>query len=327
MKKNLVLLLALSMVVVLSACNKESEQEITSGVVLTTPTDVESTSAVETTAPNKTETEIKTEVTQESTTQEPTTQAIETEAVVTEPQSETTAQAVETEAPVTEPQTEMTTQVVETEAPTTEPQPETTTQAQETTAAQAVSTKPWDLLNNEPLNPTTSGYSELDALVSNFLNNELALTDDMSPYQKVWACYEFFIKRIVYNRGMNANAGQYSSSDPATTPEEVLWATDLLNTYQGCCYNYSSAFVYIMRALGYDAHLLSGQVSSYGGGTTPHCWLYVNLGGTAYTFDPDVDMNYYWRYQKEGKEVMDTLFCKNMDSMSYFYTIEKYHEN
>ena len=74
--------------------------------------------------------------------------------------------------------------------------------------------------------------------------------------------------------------------DPETTPEEVLWATDLFNTYQGCCYNYSSAFMYIMRYLGYDAHLLSGQVSSYNGGTTPHCWLYVNLGGEAYTFRP-----------------------------------------
>ena len=151
----------------------------------------------------------------------------------------------------------------------------------------------------------------------------------MSPYQKVHSIYVWFIKRITYNRGMNVDAGKYSTSDPETTPEEVLWATDLFNTYQGCCYNYSSAFMYIMRYLGYDAHLLSGQVSSYNGGTTPHCWLYVNLGGEAYTFDPDVDMNYYWRGVKEGstEEKTDTLFCRRMEDMSYFYTIEKYHEN
>ena len=192
--------------------------------------------------------------------------------------------------------------------------------------------KPWDLLNNEPLNPATSGYEELDRLIEAYmtmLKNEGTISDDMSPYQKVHSIYVWFIKRITYNRGMNVDAGKYSTSDPETTPEEVLWATDLFNTYQGCCYNYSSAFMYIMRYLGYDAHLLSGQVSSYNGGTTPHCWLYVNLGGEAYTFDPDVDMNYYWRGVKEGstEEKTDTLFCRRMEDMSYFYTIEKYHEN
>lgn len=224
----------------------------------------------------------------------------------------------------TEPATEETSEEAVTET-TTEPVTETTLQPVE-------EVKPWDLLNNEPLNPAASGYEELDRLIEAYmtmLKNEGTISDDMSPYQKVHSIYVWFIKRITYNRGMNVDAGKYSTSDPETTPEEVLWATDLFNTYQGCCYNYSSAFMYIMRYLGYDAHLLSGQVSSYNGGTTPHCWLYVNLGGEAYTFDPDVDMNYYWRGVKEGstEEKTDTLFCRRMEDMSYFYTIEKYHEN
>ena len=216
---------------------------------------------------------------------------------------------------------------------TTEAVTETTTEpVTETTQPPVEEVKPWDLLNNEPLNPATSGYEELDRLIEAYmtmLKNEGTISDDMSPYQKVHSIYVWFIKRITYNRGMNVDAGKYSTSDPETTPEEVLWATDLFNTYQGCCYNYSSAFMYIMRYLGYDAHLLSGQVSSYNGGTTPHCWLYVNLGGEAYTFDPDVDMNYYWRGVKEGstEKKTDTLFCRRMEDMSYFYTIEKYHEN
>ncbi len=219
------------------------------------------------------------------------------------------------------------------EETTVEATDETTTETvTETTLQPVEEVKPWDLLNNEPLNPTTSGYEELDRLIEAYmtmLKNEGTIWDDMSPYQEVHSIYVWFIKRITYNRGMNVDAGKYSTSDPETTPEEVLWATDLFNTYQGCCYNYSSAFMYIMRYLGYDAHLLSGQVSSYNGGTTPHCWLYVNLGGEAYTFDPDVDMNYYWRGVKEGsiEEKTDTLFCRRMEDMSYFYTIEKYHEN
>lgn len=242
------------------------------------------------------------------------------------------------EADTTQPATEK-----ETTAQTDTSTEETTTETTQDTSEEVTETvtetteyvgevKAWDLLNNEPLNPTTSGYEELDRLIESYmtmLENEGTLTEGMSNYQKVYSIYVWFIKRITYNRGMNVDAGKYSTSDPATTPEEVLWATDLLNTYQGCCYNYSSAFMYIMRYLGYDAHLLSGQVSSYNGGTTPHCWVYVNLGGNPYTFDPDVDMNYYWRGVKEGsiEEKTDTLFCRRMEDMSYFYTIEKYHEN
>ncbi len=242
--------------------------------------------------------------------------------IILQSTTETTPEATSETEPMTKPATEETT----TEEATT---PEETTTEEPETLEEV---KAWDLLNNEPLNPTTSGYEELDRLIENYmemLKNEGTINDEMSNYQKVHSIYIWFIKRITYNRGMNVDAGKYSTSDPATTPEEVLWATDLFNTYQGCCYNYSSAFMYIMRYLGYDAHLLSGQVSAYNGGTTPHCWLYVNLGGTAYTFDPDVDMNYYWRGVNEGstEEKTDTLFCRRMEDMGYFYTIEKYHEN
>ncbi len=258
----------------------------------------------------------------------PTTENTTAQTESTTPQESTTEQETTTQEESTTEQ-ETTTQEESTTVQESTTQEETTETSQTPTVAEV---KAWDLLNNEPLNPTTSGYEELDNLIAGYmtmLKNEGTLTDDMSPYQTVHSIYVWFIKRITYNRGMNVDAGKYSTSDPATTPEEVLWATDLFNTYQGCCYNYSSAFMYIMRYLGYDAHLLSGQVSSYNGGTTPHCWLYVNLGGTAYTFDPDVDMNYYWRNLKEGgtDEKTDTLFCRKMDDMSYFYTIEKYHTN
>lgn len=239
----------------------------------------------------------------------------------------------ETKVPATDDTTMDTTQDTIAEVVTDEPTVDTTLEiVTETTTQPVEEAKPWDLLNNEPLNPTTSGYEELDRLIEDFmtmLKNDGTIWDDMSNYQEVRAIYVWFIKKIEYSRGMDVNAGASSSSDPATTPVEVLWATDLFNTYKGCCYNYSSAFMYIMRYLGYDAHLVSGQVGKYGGGTTPHCWLYVNLGGVAYTFDPDVDSNYYWRGVQEGstEEKTDTLFCKKMDDMNYFYTAEKYHDN
>lgn len=219
-----------------------------------------------------------------------------------------------------------------TEASTAETAVTEASSAESSGIGEAVSKKPWDLLNDEVLNPTESGYTELDNLLEIYMKrfaDEGYITEGMSNYQTVRGIYLWFIERLVYNRGMNVDAGKYSSSDPQTTPEEVLWATDLFNTGQGCCYNYSSAFMYIMRYLGYDAHLVSGQVASYNGGTTPHCWVYINLAGEPYTFDPDVDMNYYWRDKNAGvlEPRTDVLFCKPMDEMNFFYTPEKFHEN
>lgn len=221
----------------------------------------------------------------------------------------------ETGEPVTEPPTEPITQVPSTEPVTEEPTTETTYVGA------------WTLLTSEPLNPTRSGYPELDALMDALFAK--IITDDMNGYQKAWACYEYLIHNIIYNRGMDANTGLYSVSDPAVTPTEVLWATDLLNTGWGCCYHFSSVYVYMLRAIGYDAHLVSGNVPKYGGGVTPHCWLYVNLGGEQYIFDPDLDMNYYTRDKGNGIEnpAKDRFFCVRTDKMSYFYKPVTYHTN
>ncbi len=204
---------------------------------------------------------------------------------------------------------ETTTEEPTTEPPTTEPPTEPYV-------------GPWTLLTQEPTNPTQSGYPELDNLINNLFAK--VITDDMNNYDKVWACYLYLVDNITYSRGMDASTGNWSTSDPATTPVEVLWATDLLNSGQGCCYNYSSTFVYIMRALGYDAHLVTGNVPAYGGGTTPHCWMYVNLAGQQYTFDPDLDMNYFKRGDCDTK---DWWFCRPISDVSYFYKAETYHTN
>lgn len=185
----------------------------------------------------------------------------------------------------------------------------------------------WTLLSTATLTPQKSGYEELDTLVEQLLAQ--ITTEDMNGYKKAWACYEYLIDNIAYSRGMDANTGMYSSSDPATTPKEVLWATDLLNSGMGCCYHYSSAYVYILRAIGFEAHLVSGNVPSYNGGLTPHCWLYVTINGTNYIFDPDLDMNYYKRAVTNGEEnpVKDRFFCVPTEKMSYFYKPETYHTN
>lgn len=234
----------------------------------------------------------------EDVTKAPTTKAPTTEEPTTE---EPTTEEPTTEEPTTE---EPTTEEPTTEEPTTEP---------------FVST--FSLLQAEPLNPVKSGCEELDRLIDELFAK--ILTEDMGKYTKVWTCYEYLVDNITYSRGMDANTGGYSVSNPETTPREVLWATDLLNSGQGCCYNYSAAFYFMMKALGYDAHLVSGNVPAYGGGETPHCWLYVNLGGEPYTFDPDLDMNFHSRGENDTK---DLWFGRKLADVSYFYRAVTNHE-
>ena len=235
---------------------------------------------------------------------------------------ETTPVQTTPEATTPEPTTpEPTTPEPTTPEPTT---PEPTTQEGETKPFKGA----WSLLSNEPVNPTQSGYEELDKLIED-LFTELQIDKKTNGYYKAFACYEYMIDKITYSRGMDANAGMFSSSDPSTTPVEVLWATDLLNSGKGCCYNYSAAYMYMLRALGYDAHLISGNVPKYGGGWTPHCWVYANIDGDKYIFDPDIDMNFYTRAVQNGQANprKDQYFCVRMDTVSYFYKAEKYHTN
>lgn len=230
-----------------------------------------------------------------------------------------TTEAITTEKPTTEVPT---TETPTTEVPTTE---EPTTEAPTTDAPTEAATEgyvsTYSLLLAEKLNPKKSGYEELDTLVQNVLDK--VTTPDMNNYSKVWNAYLYLVDNITYSRGMDAHTGEYSKSDKATTPTEVLWASDLLNAGQGCCYNYSAAFAYIMKAIGYDAHLVSGNVPKYGGGVTPHCWVYVVLNGKKYTFDPDLDMNFFNRGENDSKS---QWFGRPIDEVSGFYLPEKEHD-
>lgn len=218
--------------------------------------------------------------------------------------------------------TENTTESVTEEPATTEPvteEPVTTEPVTEEPTTEYIST--YSLLMSEELKPRKSGYAELDVLIDNVFSE--ILTDDMNNYTKVWTSYLYLVDNVTYSRGMDANTGAYSASSPENTPTEILWATDLLNTKMGCCYNYSATFVFFLRALGYDAYIVSGNVPAYNGGVTPHCWVLVNLGGKQFTFDPDLDMNYFTRGDCETK---DWWFGRSIDEVAYFYKAEKIHE-
>ena len=65
-----------------------------------------------------------------------------------------------------------------------------------------------------------------------------------------------------------------------------------------------------MQAIGLNCYLVGGQTSKSGGGYTGHAWCEMNLNGTIYVFDPQVEDNIakggtikYYRFGKTYDQV------------------------
>lgn len=125
----------------------------------------------------------------------------------------------------------------------------------------------------------TSGDVYLDALVQEFISS--AVSPDMSRGEQVAACYDYMVANYAY--GSNYN---YSY---AASRHSVAWATAFLRDGYGTCNEWSAAFVYVLRALGYDADLYYGGTATSGGGSVEHYWPVVHIDGVDYVFDPQVE--------------------------------------
>ncbi len=124
-----------------------------------------------------------------------------------------------------------------------------------------------------------SGDAYLDSLVQDFI--EKATTDDMSRSGQLKACYDYMIENYSYGYNYNYNYGSGKKS--------VAWATAFLRDGYGACNNWSAAFTYIARALGYDCRLCYGSTASARGGSVEHYWPGIVVEGTEFIFDPQVE--------------------------------------
>ena len=64
----------------------------------------------------------------------------------------------------------------------------------------------------------------------------------------------------------------------------------MLSTGYGNCYCYAATFYELARALGYDAHLISGTV---GHNAAPHGWVEIYVDGKRHVCDTELEMTYY----------------------------------
>lgn len=125
----------------------------------------------------------------------------------------------------------------------------------------------------------TSGNEYLDTLVQEFIQK--ATTADMSRSEQLKACYDYMVWNYDYAYNYNYD---YSSGK-----KSIAWATAFLRDGYGACNNWSSAFMYVARALGYEVDLYYGSTATSRNGNVEHYWPVFRIDGTEYVFDPQVE--------------------------------------
>ena len=178
------------------------------------------------------------------------------------------------------------------------------------------------LLNSVELTPMETGFEPCDIAVQETLSR---ITDDsMSTYEKVKACYDYLIDTCSY--GSNEERHKYLSY----VPNDLVGAgraAGMLEGHIGACDDYSSAFAALVRAIGLNCYTVYGQTSRARGGMTGHIWTVININGTEYVFDPQIDDNiskggptYYYRFCKTYNEVAGCYVPASYDKYGYFHS-------
>lgn len=134
------------------------------------------------------------------------------------------------------------------------------------------------VLDYAPCNVTYSGNEVLDQLVQDYIAE--ATEPGMTRSEQVAACYDYMVANYTYEYNYN-----YSYTDK----KSIVWAIAFLRDGYGACNNWNSAFMHIMRALGYEADLCYGSTASSRGGGVEHYWPVITIEGRQYIFDPQVE--------------------------------------
>lgn len=137
----------------------------------------------------------------------------------------------------------------------------------------------YGVLEYASYNVQSSGNEYLDTLVQEFIQK--ATTSDMSRSEQLKACYDYMVWNYDYDDNYNYN---YSSGK-----KSIAWATAFLRDGYGTCNHWSSAFMYVARALGYEADLYYGSTATSRNGNVEHYWPVIHANGTEYVFDPQVE--------------------------------------
>lgn len=106
-------------------------------------------------------------------------------------------------------------------------------------------------------------------------------TENMTNAQKLRAVYNYVRDNFTYIKRNLVSKGQ-SGWEPA-------YAEAFLRDGRGNCFGYAATFCLLARELGYDAHTVVGWL---GKNRQPHGWVEIELNGTTYVYDAELEMKY-----------------------------------
>lgn len=126
----------------------------------------------------------------------------------------------------------------------------------------------------------SSGYEPLDDIIFPILDS--IITGKQTDTQKLKAIYDYLIKYSYTERVVliPQSLSEYS---------EQLYAISLFEKGYGVCYDFTSAFKYMSRAIGFDTRMIYGRHTNPSGGSSEHTWAELDINGTTYIFDPAIE--------------------------------------
>lgn len=165
----------------------------------------------------------------------------------------------------------------------------------------------------EPVEPASQA---LDAVVDEVMDG--IITDDMDTYDKVKACYDYVIANTSYGNHMaymGTPIGSGTCWDVYQSYGDVEgFGAVAFTAGKGMCNAYASAFILMVRHLGLEARLVKGYTLGGGGGYAYHEWAEVDIGGTQYVFDPQLEQDLV----KSGLPPY-SVFCKTYSALGKRY--------
>ncbi len=118
------------------------------------------------------------------------------------------------------------------------------------------------------------------------------ITPDMDTHDKLKACHDYIVRNMKDER--YEEVGDWK--DVSVADRELdLYSTTYVEAYAalasgiGVCDTYSAVFAAMAWKLGLPMYMVSGAVTTSGGGYTPHVWCQLDApDGTVYIFDPHI---------------------------------------
>lgn len=131
----------------------------------------------------------------------------------------------------------------------------------------------------------TSGSEALDGYVQAVYDE--CTTESMTQLEKLRACYDYV--RAFRYLGRNSPL----SDSVQTMPYDLAqgYALKIFETGKGDCYNFTAAFLFLARGLGYDAEGIIGYCGyMWSRGAIAHGWVTITMDdGNVYLFDPQIE--------------------------------------